>query len=193
MVFSSSRSFARSPLPAAIEICDHRAFDIRPRRQHSAAQAPTCSTSPTASRVSTAHLSTRRDGSRSKEAAGLLLAAAFSARARPASGTRSSCLTLAPQPLRTRRYASRQPGATFLKDPTEPMNRALERACERHGLKIIGHVPAGLPHQDARIDEVQHLLPERSRRRWSATPWSTAPPAGTRSTSGGWTASAGSA
>jgi len=117
----------------------------------------------------------------------------FSARARPASGTRSSCLTLAPQPLRTRRYASRQPGATFLKDPTEPMNRALERACERHGLKIIGHVPAGLPHQDARIDEVQHLLPERSRRRWRATPWSTAPPAGTRSTSGGWTTSAGSA
>ena len=38
-------------------------------------------------------------------------------------------------------------GASFMKfyeGLTEPMIRALERACARHGLKIMGHVPAGL-------------------------------------------------
>ena len=38
-------------------------------------------------------------------------------------------------------------GATFLKfyeGLTEPMIRALEQACARHGLKMMGHVPAGM-------------------------------------------------
>jgi Amidohydrolase family len=43
------------------------------------------------------------------------------------------------------------------------MIRALEQACARHGLKIMGHVPAGLSYEDARIAEVQHFfgVPER--------------------------------
>ena len=41
---------------------------------------------------------------------------------------------------------------------TEPMIRALERACERHGLKIMGHVPAALTYEEARIAEVQHFF-----------------------------------
>ena len=52
-------------------------------------------------------------------------------------------------------------GATFLKfyeGLTEPMIRALEQACARHGLKMMGHVPAGMPYEDARIAEVQHFF-----------------------------------
>src|SRR5438128_8540436 len=52
-------------------------------------------------------------------------------------------------------------GATFMKfyeGLTEPMIRALEEACARHGLKIMGHVPAGLTFEDARIAEVQHFF-----------------------------------
>jgi Amidohydrolase family len=52
-------------------------------------------------------------------------------------------------------------GATFMKfyeGLTEPMIRALEEACARHGLKIMGHVPAGLTYEDARIAEVQHFF-----------------------------------
>jgi imidazolonepropionase-like amidohydrolase len=52
-------------------------------------------------------------------------------------------------------------GATFLKfyeGLTEPMIRALEQACARHGLKMMGHVPAGLSYEDARIAEVQHFF-----------------------------------
>ena len=52
-------------------------------------------------------------------------------------------------------------GATFMKfyeGLTEPMIRALEQACARHGLKIMGHVPAGLTYEDARIAEVQHFF-----------------------------------
>jgi amidohydrolase family protein len=57
-------------------------------------------------------------------------------------------------------------GATFLKfyeGLSEPMIRALERACARHGLKMMGHVPSGLSYEDARIAEVQHFfgVPER--------------------------------
>jgi cytosine/adenosine deaminase-related metal-dependent hydrolase len=52
-------------------------------------------------------------------------------------------------------------GATFLKfyeGLTEPMIRALEQACAKHGLKMMGHVPAGIPYEDARIAEVQHFF-----------------------------------
>src|SRR5215216_4524489 len=52
-------------------------------------------------------------------------------------------------------------GATFLKfyeGLTEPMIRALEQACARHGLKMMGHVPAGISYEDARIAEVQHFF-----------------------------------
>jgi hypothetical protein len=57
-------------------------------------------------------------------------------------------------------------GATFLKfyeGLSEPMIRALERACAGHGLKMMGHVPSGLSYEDARIAEVQHFfgVPER--------------------------------
>jgi cytosine/adenosine deaminase-related metal-dependent hydrolase len=58
-------------------------------------------------------------------------------------------------------------GASFMKfyeGLSEPMIRALERACARHGLKIMGHVPAGLSYEAARISEVQHFfgVPESS-------------------------------
>src|SRR5258706_50347 len=52
-------------------------------------------------------------------------------------------------------------GATFLKfyeGLTEPMIRALEQACAKHGLKMMGHVPAGMRYEDARIAEVQHFF-----------------------------------
>jgi cytosine/adenosine deaminase-related metal-dependent hydrolase len=52
-------------------------------------------------------------------------------------------------------------GASFMKfydGLTEPMIRALERACARHGLKIMGHVPAALTYEEARIAEVQHFF-----------------------------------
>jgi Amidohydrolase family len=41
---------------------------------------------------------------------------------------------------------------------TEPMIRALERACAKHGLKMMGHVPAALTYEEARITEVQHFF-----------------------------------
>jgi cytosine/adenosine deaminase-related metal-dependent hydrolase len=58
-------------------------------------------------------------------------------------------------------------GASFMKfyeGLTEPMIRSLEQACARHGLKMMGHVPAGLSYEDARIAEVQHFfgVPEPS-------------------------------
>jgi cytosine/adenosine deaminase-related metal-dependent hydrolase len=58
-------------------------------------------------------------------------------------------------------------GASFMKfyeGLSEPMIRALERACAVHGLKIMGHVPAGLTYETARICEVQHFfgVPEPS-------------------------------
>ena len=52
-------------------------------------------------------------------------------------------------------------GASFMKlydGLTEPMIRALERACAKHGLKIMGHVPAALAYEEARIAEVQHFF-----------------------------------
>ena len=52
-------------------------------------------------------------------------------------------------------------GATFMKfydGLTEPMIRALERACARYGLKIMGYVPAALAYEEARIAEVQHFF-----------------------------------
>src|SRR5882757_2265108 len=52
-------------------------------------------------------------------------------------------------------------GATFLKfyeGLTEPMIRALEQVCARHGLKMMGHVPSGISYEDARIAEVQHFF-----------------------------------
>ena len=58
-------------------------------------------------------------------------------------------------------------GTSFMKfyeGLSEPMIRALERACARHGPKIMGHVPAGLSYEAARISEVQHFfgVPESS-------------------------------
>jgi cytosine/adenosine deaminase-related metal-dependent hydrolase len=58
-------------------------------------------------------------------------------------------------------------GASFMKlhdGLSEPMIRALERACAGHGLKIMGHVPAELSYEAARIAEVQHFfgVPEKS-------------------------------
>lgn len=52
-------------------------------------------------------------------------------------------------------------GASFMKfydGLTEPMIRALEWACAKHGLKVMGHVPAGLAYEEARISEVQHFF-----------------------------------
>jgi cytosine/adenosine deaminase-related metal-dependent hydrolase len=52
-------------------------------------------------------------------------------------------------------------GASFMKfyeGLTEPMIRALEQACARHGLKMMGHVPAGITYEEARIAEVQHFF-----------------------------------
>src|SRR4051812_40588184 len=52
-------------------------------------------------------------------------------------------------------------GATFMKfyeGLTEPMIRSLEQACARHGLRMMGHVPAGISYEDARIAEVQHFF-----------------------------------
>ena len=52
-------------------------------------------------------------------------------------------------------------GASFMKfydGLTEPMIRSLERACIRHGLKMMGHVPGGIAYEDARIAEVQHYF-----------------------------------
>jgi cytosine/adenosine deaminase-related metal-dependent hydrolase len=52
-------------------------------------------------------------------------------------------------------------GASFMKfydGLTEPMIRVLEQACARHDLKIMGHVPAGIAYEDARIAEVQHFF-----------------------------------
>jgi imidazolonepropionase-like amidohydrolase len=52
-------------------------------------------------------------------------------------------------------------GATFMKfyeGLTEPMIRSLEQACAKHGLKMMGHVPAGITYEDARIAEVQHFF-----------------------------------
>jgi len=52
-------------------------------------------------------------------------------------------------------------GATFMKfyeGLSEPMIRSLEQACERHDLKMMGHVPAGISYEAARIAEVQHFF-----------------------------------
>ncbi|MBR0775392.1 amidohydrolase family protein [Bradyrhizobium diazoefficiens] len=52
-------------------------------------------------------------------------------------------------------------GASFMKfydGLTEPMIRQLEAACDRHGLRIMGHVPAELSYETARIREVQHFF-----------------------------------
>ncbi len=52
-------------------------------------------------------------------------------------------------------------GASFMKfyeGLTEPMIRSLEQACAKHGLKMMGHVPAGITYEDARISEVQHFF-----------------------------------
>jgi len=52
-------------------------------------------------------------------------------------------------------------GASFMKfydGLTEPLIRTLEWACAEHGLKIMGHVPAGLAYEEARIAEVQHFF-----------------------------------
>lgn len=52
-------------------------------------------------------------------------------------------------------------GATFLKSYdglTLAMIRALDVACAREGLNIMGHVPADLSYEDARVAEVQHFF-----------------------------------
>jgi cytosine/adenosine deaminase-related metal-dependent hydrolase len=52
-------------------------------------------------------------------------------------------------------------GAAFMKfydGLSEPMIRALEAACARHGLEIMGHVPSPLSFETARIREVQHYF-----------------------------------
>jgi cytosine/adenosine deaminase-related metal-dependent hydrolase len=52
-------------------------------------------------------------------------------------------------------------GASFMKfyeGLTEPMIRSLQRACAKHGLEMMGHVPAGIAYEDARIAEVQHFF-----------------------------------
>ena len=52
-------------------------------------------------------------------------------------------------------------GASFMKfheGLTEPMIRSLQQACAKHGLKMMGHVPAGMTYEDARIAEVQHFF-----------------------------------
>ncbi len=54
----------------------------------------------------------------------------------------------------------RETGATFMKlhdGLSEPMIRALEQACARAGLRIMGHVPAAMSYEEARIEEVQHF------------------------------------
>jgi len=57
--------------------------------------------------------------------------------------------------------AVKSAGASFMKfydGLTEPMIRSLERACARHGLEMMGHVPGGIAYEDARIAEVQHYF-----------------------------------
>jgi amidohydrolase family protein len=52
-------------------------------------------------------------------------------------------------------------GATFLKsydNLSREMIDALDRACTREGLKIMGHVPAALSYEGAGIAEVQHFF-----------------------------------
>ncbi|WP_315837886.1 amidohydrolase family protein [Bradyrhizobium prioriisuperbiae] len=52
-------------------------------------------------------------------------------------------------------------GAGFMKfydGLTRRMIDALARACARHGLKTMGHVPAALSYEDAGIAEVQHFF-----------------------------------
>jgi amidohydrolase family protein len=52
-------------------------------------------------------------------------------------------------------------GASFMKfydGLTEPMIRSLEGACARHGLRVMGHVPAALTYEAARIAEIQHFF-----------------------------------
>jgi len=52
-------------------------------------------------------------------------------------------------------------GASFMKfyeGLTEPMIRSLQQACAKHSLKMMGHVPAGITYEDARIAEVQHFF-----------------------------------
>lgn len=39
-----------------------------------------------------------------------------------------------------------------------PRIRALEAAADRHGLRVIGHVPEGLAYEEALVRNVQHLL-----------------------------------
>jgi len=39
-----------------------------------------------------------------------------------------------------------------------PGIRALEAAADRHGLRVIGHVPEGLAYEEALVRDVQHLL-----------------------------------
>jgi hypothetical protein len=39
-----------------------------------------------------------------------------------------------------------------------PRIRALEAAADRHGLRVIGHVPEGLAYEEALVRDVQHLL-----------------------------------
>ena len=39
-----------------------------------------------------------------------------------------------------------------------PRIRALEAAADRHGLRVIGHVPEGIAYEEALVRDVQHLL-----------------------------------
>jgi Amidohydrolase family len=83
-------------------------------------------------------------------------------------------------------------GASFMKlhdGLSEPMIRALERACAGHGLKIMGHVPPSCLMKPRASPKCSISSASRKNRRWSATRSSIAPVTGTRSTSGGWTRS----
>jgi imidazolonepropionase-like amidohydrolase len=87
-------------------------------------------------------------------------------------------------------------GATFMKfyeGLTEPMIRALERACARHNLKIMATSRLNSPTKRRALPKCSIFSGCHIPRPWSAIHCSTAPQTGTRSTSGGWTTSSGSA
>ena len=123
---------------------------------------------------------------RPSRAQGVLLRSLRCRRQGRCSRTRSCWRTRASAAAEAAARRVKAAGATFMKfydGLTEPMIRALERACARHGLKIMGHVPGRRSPTKRRASprcSTSSACPDR--RRSSATRCSTAPATGTRST-----------
>jgi imidazolonepropionase-like amidohydrolase len=74
---------------------------------------------------------------------------------------RNSIVLRAPQDADDAARKVKALGATFLKSYDNlsiEMLRALDRACAREGLQIMGHVPAALSYEEALVAEVQHFF-----------------------------------